>query len=196
MRAQALVIEFHWVNETGKTADLTSGIKMQPTVCLPAKPIPMSRTQADTQGDMQNSFSNCPPLDIVLIGAAPMGYKETEAELGFIRKSYNDCSAFITICGGMRAALAAGILEGKTAAAPRIMLDLLRQVAPGTNWVEKRWNRDGKIWTSGALLNGMDLIRAFGEAYWGGEGTLMQWLLDLGHFPQRDVAYGDAISSL
>ena len=32
LKAQALEIDFHWVNETGKTAKLTSGLSVQPTV--------------------------------------------------------------------------------------------------------------------------------------------------------------------
>jgi hypothetical protein len=32
MRAQALDVEFHWVNEIGKEAHLTAGIHVNPTV--------------------------------------------------------------------------------------------------------------------------------------------------------------------
>lgn len=32
MRAQALDIELHWVNETGKEAHLTAGLHINPTV--------------------------------------------------------------------------------------------------------------------------------------------------------------------
>ena len=32
LKAQALDIEFHWVNESGKTAKLTAGALIQPTV--------------------------------------------------------------------------------------------------------------------------------------------------------------------
>ena len=80
---------------------------------------------------------------------------------------------------------------------------MLRQMSgPGTDWVEKRWVRDGKLWTSGALLNGMDLMRGFGEEVWGGKeekeekeekghGSLVGFMLDMGCFPVRDVDYRD-----
>jgi hypothetical protein len=35
LRAQALDFEFHWVNETGKPADLTAGAVINPTVKAP-----------------------------------------------------------------------------------------------------------------------------------------------------------------
>ena len=143
---------------------------------------------------MQNTFADCPPLDIVLMGAhlALDGYSPSEAELNFIRKSYDDCSAFITVCGGMLAPFQAGLFKGKTVTAPRFLLDQARQMGPDTTWVEERWHRDGKLWTSGALLNGLDLMRAFGTEYWGGAGSLMEFTLDSGHYPTRDLKYADA----
>ncbi len=124
------------------------------------------------------------------------GYVPSEAEINFMRKSYDDCSAFITICGGFLGPFQAGLFKGKTVTAPRFMLDQFRKMGPDTTWVEERWHRDGKLWTSGALLNGLDLMRAFGTHFWGGEGTLMQFGLDSGHYPIRDVGYADAPSKV
>lgn len=78
------------------------------------------------------------------------------------------------------------------------MLPFLREQAKNVNWVERRWARDGKIWTSGALLNGLDLMRAFVQETWGGEGAgkVASVLLELGHFPVRDVEYEDAPSKV
>jgi transcriptional regulator GlxA family with amidase domain len=137
----------------------------------------------------QDSFATCPPLDIVLIGATTYGREFNEAELAYIRKSYDECAAFLTICGGMAGPLRAGVLNGKTATAPRMMLPMLHQQAPGTTWLEKRWVRDGKLWTSGTLLNGMDLMVAFSNEFWGGEGSLVEFMLKMGSWPIRDVDY-------
>ncbi|KAI1614303.1 class I glutamine amidotransferase-like protein [Exophiala viscosa] len=174
LKAQALDMDFHWVNQTGKTARLTGGASVQPT----------------------DDFTTCPPLDIVIMGAHKQSYNANEIELAFVRKSYETCSAFITICGGFQTALQAGLFVDKTATAPRLFLSHLREAAPQTNWVVKRWQRDGKLWTSGTLLNGLDLIRAFVTEYWGGEGTLAEFTVELGHFPKRDVDYKDTTSQL
>lgn len=88
-------------------------------------------------------------------------------------------------------ALAAGLLEGKTATAPRALLGMLRAQSPGVNWVEKRWANDGKLWTSGALNNGLDMMAAFESEVWGGEGTLAEHMLRWGSVPRRDVDYKD-----
>lgn len=91
----------------------------------------------------------------------------------------------------------AGLLEGKTATGPRMMLDMLRQQSPGTTWVPKRWVRDGKLWTSGALLNGLDMVHNFVKETWGDEeDSLSGFALRCGAYPNRDVDYKDVPWSL
>lgn len=89
-----------------------------------------------------------------MMGAHDAGYTLTPGEVAFVRKCHEHCEALLFICGGFLVALQSGLLEGKTATAPRPMLKMLRQMNPEVQWVERRWARDGKIWTSGALLNG------------------------------------------
>ncbi|KAF7196024.1 Isonitrile hydratase [Pseudocercospora fuligena] len=137
----------------------------------------------------KDSFATCPPLDIVLMGAHHGNYTPNEAELAFVRKSYEDSSAFLSICAGMMVFLQAGVLDGKTATGPQPFLSILKEKHPETNWVEKRYVRDGKIWTSGALLNGLDLMKAFVTETFGGPGTLAEAIIEIGAWPKRDVEY-------
>jgi transcriptional regulator GlxA family with amidase domain len=115
-----------------------------------------------------------------------MSYNPNEAELAYIRKTHEECAAFLTICGGFLAPQLAGILAGKTATAPRFMLPELKKQDPRTQWVDKRFARDGKVWTSGALLNGLDLMREFMLEYW---PELTANAISLGGIPVRDVEY-------
>jgi transcriptional regulator GlxA family with amidase domain len=125
------------------------------------------------------------------MGAHGMNYTPSEAELAFIRKAYEESAAFLTICGGFMAPLQAGLFHGKTVTGPRPMLAELKKNAPDANWVEKRWARDGKLWTSGTLLNGLDLMAAFIRETWGVENTLQDFILKFGAVPIRDVDYKD-----
>jgi putative intracellular protease/amidase len=188
--SQVVDIEFHWVSKNGSASPskLTSGIKLVATVCMS---LPAIWHKAD---QVKDSFETCPPLDIVLIGAHIMGYTPDDTELAFVRKAWDDCSAFLTICGGILVPLQAGILEDKTATAPAFMVDDVRKQAPGTNWVTKRWVRDGKLWTSGALLNGTDMMTNFVKSYWGkGDDSLVGFLCKLGAWPDRDIDYKDVV---
>ena len=173
VKSQAIETTFHWVSEAGPATPsrLTSGISLLPT----------------------DSFETCPPLDIVLIGAHNMGYTPNAAELAFVRKSCETCTAFLTICGGIEVPLHAGLLNGKKATGPRFMLDMLRHQAPTTEWQEKRWVQDGKLWTSGALLNGTDMMQAFAKHVFAGsqDESLVGYISKLGGWPDRDIDYKD-----
>jgi transcriptional regulator GlxA family with amidase domain len=120
------------------------------------------------------------------MGAYNMGYTPNEAELAFVRKAYDESTAFLTICGGFQAAHLAGLLVGKMATAPRFMLEELKKQDPRTTWVDRRFVRDGKLWTSGALLNGQDLIRAFTMEHWPQLGSIC---LPVGGWPVRSAEY-------
>ncbi|KAI0908781.1 class I glutamine amidotransferase-like protein [Ustulina deusta] len=173
----AVDFNFLWVTEAGEAtpAKLTGGLRILPT----------------------HSFATCPPLDIVIIGAAPFGYAPSPAELGFVRASWASCAAFIAICGGVDVARAAGLLEGKTATGPRPALGAWRAASPGTRWVERRWVRDGKLWTSGALFNGADLVHNFVKQTWGSSGGgIVEFAAKAGAWPDRDVDYKDVPWSL
>lgn len=87
--------------------------------------------------------------------------------------------------------LEAGLLEGKTVCAPRIVFEVMKKNVPNVNWVDKRWAHDGKVWSSSTLLNGTDLMRAFATETWGGRNAMVEAALDAGHYPVRDVDFKD-----
>lgn len=169
MREDAIDIETHWITEDGAPAKMKSGAQIMPT----------------------DSFESCPPLDIVLMGAHNPQYQVSDGEKAFVRKSYDSCAAFLTICGGFVAMLEAGLLEGKTVCAPRIVFEVMKKTAPTVNWVDKRWAHDGKVWSSSSLLNGTDLMRAFATETWEGRSGMVEAALDIGHYPVRDVDFKD-----
>lgn len=146
---------------------------------------------------MQDSFTTCPQLDIVLLGATKITYRASETEKAFLRKIHDTCAAFLCVCGGFEPVLSAGLLQGKTATAPRFLIPSLRESAPSTNWVERRYVADGKIWTTGTLLNGLDMVVAFGRSVWGGQDGEGPGIVDVmasaGGWPERDVEYRDDV---
>jgi transcriptional regulator GlxA family with amidase domain len=133
------------------------------------------------------------------MGAAELHYEPTPGELAFIRRTHAHCAALLLICGGFDPALRAGILDGKRATAPRALVPMLQKVASGTEWLEKRYVNDGKVWTSGALLAGLDMMRAFVLSVWGlsesdskaanGGTSLIEFMLEFGCWPDRGAEY-------
>ncbi|KAL8720473.1 MAG: hypothetical protein Q9225_002661 [Loekoesia sp. 1 TL-2023] len=140
LAGKGLDIEHYFINETGESLNqMTGGFKIEIT----------------------HSITTCPPLDILLIGGPPPDYRPSPATQQFLQKQYQHVQAFLTVCTGCIPALFSGILDGKTATAPRGMIPMLKKEAPHVKWVEKRWARDGKVWTSGAIANGQEMMVAF-----------------------------------
>lgn len=56
---------------------------------------------------------------------------------------------------------------------------------------------DGKIWTTGVLLNGLDMVVSLARSVWGGqdgEGPgIVDVLASAGGWPERDVEYRDDV---
>jgi transcriptional regulator GlxA family with amidase domain len=87
----------------------------------------------------------------------------------FIVTSLESVSVVLTVCTGVLPAAHSGILKGRTATGPRGLLPMLKSKFPETEWQDQRWVQDGKIWTSGGVSNGLDMMSAFMRQTWGGE---------------------------
>jgi transcriptional regulator GlxA family with amidase domain len=89
-------------------------------------------------------------LDVLIVpGPDPNVVPEGEV-LAFVRKHKEvNQTDFLVICTGSFVAGYAGLLDGKTVTGPRGLLDRLRKKYPAAKFVERRWERDGRVWTSG-----------------------------------------------
>lgn len=128
-------------------------------------------------------------------GPAP-SYRPSPAMIDFLRRQHAHVSAFLTICTGYVAPLHAGLLQNLRATAPRDLLPLARKEFPDVQWEERRWVRDGKVWTAGAVMNGIEMMCEFlkdrfgdikGPGGEGGEG-LVDVMLGMADVPRRGGA--------
>ncbi|KAL9119853.1 MAG: hypothetical protein Q9187_003589, partial [Circinaria calcarea] len=138
--AQGVEMEFHYVTESGEGMQaMTAGFRLGVT----------------------DSIATCPPLDILILGGPSPAYVPSPAVISFLRTQLAHCDAFMTVCTGIFPALHAGTLSGRAATGPKGLLPLLGKQHPDVKWERKRWVRDGKIWTSGTITNGLDSMAAF-----------------------------------
>ncbi|KAI4239330.1 MAG: hypothetical protein L6R40_005545 [Gallowayella cf. fulva] len=166
--AKALNIEYYFVNETGEGPNqMTGGFKVAVT----------------------HSIETCPPLDILLIGGPLPSYRPSPAVQHFVQNQYDHVRALLTICTGYIPALYSGIFEGKTATAPQGLLPMLREEKPEVKWVEKRWVRDGKVWSSGAIANGVEMMASFMREEFGEQREITETMLGLADFAKRGTVY-------
>ncbi|KAL8655649.1 MAG: hypothetical protein Q9210_000759 [Variospora velana] len=162
-------MEYFYINETGEGPNkMTGGAKIEVTygghiqrrrILIPN--VSKKRIIANNRESTQHSITTCPPLDILLIGGPMPNYRPSAAVTQFLQAQHKHVRALLTVCTGFLPALHSGILDGKTATAPQGMLAGLKEEAPQVKWAEKRWVRDGKVWSSGAVINGQEMMAAF-----------------------------------
>jgi transcriptional regulator GlxA family with amidase domain len=114
-------------------------------------------------------------------------YVPSPAVQEFIVASLESASVVLTVCTGVLPAAHSGILKGRTATAPRGLLPMLKSTFPEVEWQDRRWVQDGKIWTSGGVSNGLDMMSAFMRQTWDGE--LVEMILSMVDLGSRGQDY-------
>jgi transcriptional regulator GlxA family with amidase domain len=107
------------------------------------------------------SFDDCPPLDYLLVpgGKGTRAEVENRELLEFVRLQAASSREVLSVCTGSFILQAAGLLEGKRATTHWGSLDRLRAFGDVTV-EEKRFVRDGHVWTAAGVSAGIDLALA------------------------------------
>ncbi len=79
----------------------------------------------------------------------------------FVSWQYNHVSAIFTIGAGIASLIDTGILNNRAATGRRDKLPRMTLKWPRVNWEEKRWVRDGKVWTTANGITALDMMLAF-----------------------------------
>ena len=101
--------------------------------------------------------------------------------------------ALMTVCKGVIPVLASGVLAQMTVTVPRLLIPGLVAKFADVKFVEERWWLDGKVWTSGGVSNGSDMMAAFApEGFARGEGALVvEMVLGMADVGERGQEYRD-----
>ncbi|QGF93006.1 DJ-1/PfpI family protein [Pseudomonas sp. CFSAN084952] len=101
------------------------------------------------------TFDECPPLDVLILGAVPPDIYNDIDVISFISRQAQYDPYWIGICGGVLLLGAAGLLEGKRATTNFHLLDYLCQfgaIAISGGEVQV----DGKLFTAGPATGGFE----------------------------------------
>lgn len=136
-------------------------------------------------------------LDILMIAGPEPKAETNERAKSFIRAHVEEGRVtLMTVCTGCLPAARAGVFKGKKVTGPRGLLAGLKKEFPDTEWADKRWTRDGRVWSSGesvftvldlsigqaatsdvlmnglgGITNGQDLVAAYIRETWPGPTT-------------------------
>lgn len=104
------------------------------------------------------SFANAPKLDYLLVPGGFGTRKEVKNQsvLDFVAGQAANCKAILSVCTGSFILHSAGLLRGKNATTHFSMLENLRNLK-NVEVIEKRFVKDGKVWTSAGVSAGMDM---------------------------------------
>ncbi|EXJ76856.1 hypothetical protein A1O3_10501 [Capronia epimyces CBS 606.96] len=101
-------------------------------------------------------------LDTLLIPGPDPNLVPNKAVLDFIQAHQKaEATDILVICTGSFPAGYAGLLDGKRVTGPRGLLPKLKEKFPAARFVDRRWERDGRLWSSGGITNGLDLTAAY-----------------------------------
>lgn len=128
-------------------------------------------------------------VDLLMIPGPPPGLRPSEDVLRFVRSHVEAGVELMTICSGVFVAAYAGVLDGKKATGTRGVMDMLEREFPKVEWVDKRYMRDGKIWSSGGITNGMDLAGVYIKQKW---PELADIVLTMADVEVRSEEYGES----
>ncbi len=70
-----------------------------------------------------------------------------------------------------------------------MLLPMLQAQHPETHWEEKRWVRDGDLWSSGGVTNGLDMMAAFMRERWPEKRQLVECMLEIADVGGRGQEY-------
>ena len=137
------------------------------------------------------SFDDCPQLDYLLIPGGQGTRREVSNVrlLNFVRKQAASCKEILSVCTGSFILQAAGLLDGKSATTHWGSLERLRALQ-GVCVTEKRFVRDGNVWTAAGVSAGIDLALAL-VADQAGEEVASQVQLYAEYYPDPK-RYGEA----
>src|SRR5690606_29621680 len=121
-----------------------------------------------------HTFATCPKLDYLLVpGGSPFDTLSDEC-VTFIQEQVKGAQGLLTVCSGSMCIAQTGVLDGLTVDTSQWVLRFFATAPEGeeyyynrmkldrVNWVtDKRFVRDGKVWSAAGITAGIDLAAEF-----------------------------------
>jgi transcriptional regulator GlxA family with amidase domain len=84
----------------------------------------------------------------------------------------------MSIVSGILHLAQTSILHKRRAAAPRCLLQSLRQCYPDTAWQSAPWLRHEKIWSSNSAVSALDMVRTWMREYFWDRSEAVECVLN------------------
>ncbi|KZV61096.1 class I glutamine amidotransferase-like protein [Peniophora sp. CONT] len=141
-----------------------------------------------------HSIQSAPKLDILVVPGPAPDYRANEAIRSFIKSANESGAHVLSVCTGILAVAASGVLDSKLGTGPLGMIPMLRELFPNVKWNDtRRYERNavegtaGQVWSSGSVLDGVDEVAAFVREHFAAE--IAEPMIYLASVPERSVEY-------
>ncbi|KAF9480414.1 ThiJ/PfpI [Pholiota conissans] len=147
--AKAPIIEWHYISHNLEPVQATSGPAGIPTC----------------------TYDTCPQLDYLLVPGPDPTAPLPNGTAAYLQKLVvqDGFKALLTICTGSLAIAPSGVLDGHNVCSNKVALKsmaLAGQLDKNVKWIgDKRWNVDGKVWSSAGITAGIDLAAEFARVH-------------------------------
>jgi len=115
------------------------------------------------------TYASCPPLDYLLVPGPDVAVPLPEGCSDFIHKIFAELKGLLLICTGSIAIAKTGLLDGLRVCSNKFVLRMLTeagQLRKEVEWIgDRRWIKDGKVWSSAGVTAGIDLAAEFARIH-------------------------------
>ena len=115
------------------------------------------------------TYADCPPLDLLFVPGPDPGAPLPNGCAEFLRERIPKLKALLTVCTGSMAIAQAGVLDGLCVCSNKVVLKMFAEAGTlnhNVTWVgDRRWTRDGKVWSSAGITAGIDLSAEFARVH-------------------------------
>ncbi len=121
------------------------------------------RSAQGPQVHADHGFTDCPPLDLILIpgGIGTRAQVENAALVAWLGRQVDHAETVMTVCTGTALLAETGRLDGHRATTNKMFFSWPATGWPKVAWVkEARWVEDGKFVTSSGVSAGIDMALA------------------------------------
>ncbi|KAJ2936861.1 hypothetical protein H1R20_g284, partial [Candolleomyces eurysporus] len=143
------IMNWHYLSSTGDLKD------------VPASAGPPHRPTT--------TFAECPELDYLVVPGPDPTVQLSEECIKFVQDRFPTLKGLLTVCTGSIAIAQTGILDGVQAASNKWALRMLAEAGSlnrKVKWVgDKRFVKDGKVWTGAGVTAGIDLAAEFARVH-------------------------------
>ncbi|KAJ2915263.1 hypothetical protein MD484_g5131, partial [Candolleomyces efflorescens] len=114
-------------------------------------------------------LASCPPIDYLLVPGANSSRPFSPALSTFIHERFPALKGLLTVCTGSTLFAQTGLLDGVHVASNKVALKYMAETGRlnrKVKWVgDRRFVRDGKIWSAAGITSGLDLAAEFARVH-------------------------------